>query len=51
MATDFDDKQNRDVSRASQNAAIALLRNLSIWRSLSILAEARIDIMSIKRKY
>ena len=39
MSTDHDDRANRDVSRAAQNAAIALLRNISIWRSLSILAE------------
>ena len=38
MATDHDDKSNRNVSRASQNAAMALLRNMSIWASLSILA-------------
>ena len=39
MSTDHDDRSNRDVSRAAQNAAIALLRNISIWRSLSILAD------------
>ena len=38
MAGDHDDKMNRNVSRASQKAALALLRNMSIWQSLSILA-------------
>ena len=38
MATDHDDRSNRNVSRSSQNAAMALLRNMSIWASLSILA-------------
>ena len=38
MAGDHEDKGNRNVSRASQKAALALLRNMSIWQSLSILA-------------
>ena len=38
MACDQDDRTLKDVTRSSQNAALALLRNLSIWASLTILA-------------
>ena len=38
MSDDQEDRNLRDVSRSSQNAAVALLRNLTIWHSLTILS-------------
>lgn len=38
MSVDQDDRSLKDVTRSSNNAALALLRNLSIWHCLTLLS-------------
>ena len=38
MGSDQDDRTMRDITRSSNNAALALLRNLSVWHSFTLLS-------------